>query len=228
MKNSRNVEIELKFQVLNENQIKEFLKNLKFVNTKRIVDLYLDKNESDLYKKGVFIRIRDDRKLDFKFNLVDFQNQNKLSWHEQCNEFSFPLPLAEESVDSINKICKVLGLQEIATPNLEEFKNRNNLINSVVIDKIRRKYTDGKFEYSFDKIKGLGKFIEIELLTSEESDIEKIKNEMREKLINSNLKLVTTGYNEVYQRKYNFNLYLQGRYLFKEDYEKYRPEIKEI
>ena len=222
----KNIEVELKFQVLDEAQIEELLKNLQFINEKRMVDVYLDTGKGDLYKKGIFVRIRDNRKLEFKFNLAAFQNQNKLNWHEECSEFSFPLPLASasDSVDSINKICKILKLKEITTPNLEEFKNKNNLIDSILIDKIRREYKDKKFRYSFDDVKKLGKFIEIEFLASEEDDIEKIKNEMREKLSNLKLKLITTGYNEVYWRKYNFNLYLQGRYLFEEDYKKYRPQ----
>ena len=221
----KNIEVELKFQILNDVQIEEFLRNLEFINTKRIVDIYLDTGEGDLYKKGVFIRIRDNKKLDFKFNLADFQNQNKLSWHEQCDEFSFNLPLVKDSIASINRICKTLNLKKITTPNLKEFKNKNSLIGSMVIDKIRREYTDGKFQYSFDDVKELGKFIEIEFPASKEDNLEKIKNEMRKKLNNLKLKLITTGYNEVYWRKYNFDLYLQGRYLFKEDYKKYRPKF---
>jgi len=221
-----NIEVELKFQILDEDQINKFLKNLKFIDTKRVVDVYLDTKEGDLYKKGIFIRIRDDKKLEIKFNLVAFQNQNGLSRHEECNEFSFSLPPSKDSVDSINKICRTLNLKKIAIPSIEELKNKNNLIDSMIIDKVRRKYTDSKFEYSFDDVKGLGKFIEIEFSASKEDNLEIIKNEMREKLKSLKLKLITTGYNEVYWRKYNFDLYLQGRYLFEEDYKKYRPEIK--
>lgn len=219
----KHIEIELKFQILDDDQIKEFLKSLKFVNEKRIIDIYLDTKGGNLYKKGIFLRIRDNKKLEFKFTLADFQNQNKLSWHEQCEEFSFPLPLVKNSVDSINKICRILNLREIINPNLEELKNKNKLIDSVVINKIRREYTNGEFKYYFDNVKRLGKFIEIEFLASKEDNLEKIKNKMRKKIENLKLKLITTGYNEVYWRKYNFDLYLQGRYLFKEDYEKYRP-----
>jgi len=221
---SKNIEVELKFQVRDSAQIERFLENLEFINKKRVVDVYLDTKDGDLYKRGIFIRIRDNKKLEFKFNLADLQNQNKLSWHEQCDEFSFPLPLGMDLVGSVNKICRILNLREIITPSLEELRNKNKLIDSVVIDKIRREYTDGRFKYLFDDIKDLGNFIEIEFLASREDNFEKIKNEMRKKLKNLKLKLITAGYNEVYWRKYNFNLYLQGRYLFEEDYEKYRPK----
>ena len=218
----RDIEVELKFQVLDEPQIKEFLKNLDFIDKKRVVDIYLDTEDGDLYKKGVFIRIRDNKNLDFKFNLADFQDQDKLSMHEHCDEFSFPLPLSNDSLGSINKICRILNLREITSSSLEELKTKNNLIDSIMIDKIRQKFTDGRFKISFDDVKYLGKFIEIELLASEKDDLEEIKKEMRKRLNGLRLKLITTGYNEVYWRKHDFNLYLQGRYLFEEDYEKYR------
>lgn len=218
----KNIEVELKFQVLDDAQIDKFLGSFQFIDKKRIVDIYLDTREGDLYKKGIFVRIRDNKKLDFKVNLADFQAQDRLSWHEHCNEFSFALPISETSVDPINKISQTLTMKKISNPDLEEFKSKNNLTDSMVIDKFRQRYSDGRFEYSFDDVKGLGKFIEIEQMASLEDNLEKIKDEMREKLRDLNLKLITTGYNEVYWRKYNFNLYLQGRYLLEEDYEKYR------
>lgn len=220
----KNIEVELKFQVLDDTQIEKFLAGFQFVDKKRVVDIYLDTKEGDLYKKGIFVRVRDNKKLDFKFNLADFQAQDSLSRHEHCNEFSFSLPLSEVSVTPINEISRVLAMKEISSPDLEEFKNKNNLIDSMVIDKFRQKYSDGRFEYSFDDVKGLGKFIEIEQMTSPEDNLEEIKDEMRKKLHDLKLKLITTGYNEVYWRKYDFNLYLRGRYLFEEDYEKYRRQ----
>lgn len=223
MKN--NIEVELKFQILDKDQLEGFLKKLKFINAGRMVDVYLDTKEGGLYKKGIFVRIRDNKKLEIKFNLDAFQNQNGLSRHEECSEFSFPLPLTQNSIDNINKVFRTLNLKKISIPSIEELKNKNNLTDSMIIDKIRRKYTDGKFEYSFDNVKELGEFIEIEFLASKEDNLREIKNEMREILKGLKLKLITTGYNEVYWRKYNFNLYLQGRYLFEEDYKKYRPKL---
>jgi len=220
----KNIEVELKFQVLDDAQTEKFLSGFQFIDKKRIVDVYLDTKDRDLYKKGIFIRVRDDKKLDFKVNLADFQAQNKLSRHEHCNEFSFLLPLSNVSVAPINRISRILNMKEISNPDLGEFKDKNNLIDSVTIDKFRQRCSDGKFEYSFDEVKGLGKFIEAEQMASVGDNLERIKDEMRKKLQNLRLKLITTGYNEVYWRKHNFNLYLQGRYLLEEDYGKYRPE----
>lgn len=213
--NGEIMEVELKFQVLDISQVREFLKGLKFINRERVVDVYLDTKDADLYKKGIFIRVRNQKSLDFKYNLIDIDNK-----HEECEEISFSLPLQRDSVKLINSLCNSLGLKEISQPDLEEFKIKNNLISSVVIDKVRQEFTDGKFRIFFDVVKGLGKFIEIEAFASEDTLLENIKNEMRERIKDLNLKLITTGYNELYWRKHNFNIYLQGRYLLKEDTEK--------
>ena len=216
------IEIELKCQIQDENKVQEFLKKSIFVNKKRVVDTYLDTKNGDLYKKGIFIRIRDNRTLDFKYNLEDFRSLNKISKHEQCDEYSFSLPLANYAVKAINQNCKILGLVGVSNPNLEEFRERNKLINSVVIDKIRQKFEDKEFQYSFDDVRGLGKFLEVEAEGREGQDFEEIKSRIKEKIKSLKLKLITTGYCEAYWRKYDFKLYLQGRYLFDEDYKNYQ------
>lgn len=216
----KTVEIELKYQVLDEAQIQEFLKKLAFIGRERIVDIYLDTKDGNLYKKGIFIRIRNNKTLDFKYNLEDFRNLGRVSRHEQCNEHSFPLSLTNDAHKAINQNCRILGLIEILTPDLEELKLKNDLIKSVKIDKIRQKFKDGRFEYSFDDVKDLGKFLEIETEGQEGENFEQIKQRIREKVSNLNLKLITTGYNELYWRKYNYDLYRQGRYFLEEDHYK--------
>lgn len=202
------IEIELKFQVLDENQVFDFLKNLEFVSEKRMVDVYLDTAEGDLFKRGIFVRVRDGRKLDFKYNLEEDDR------HEHCNEHSFILPLKD--VPGVNKNCKILGLCEIEG-SLEEFKLKNKLVESVIVDKVRKKFKDDEFEYCLDLVRGMGLFLEIEAEGREGDDLEAVKTRMREKLKGLALKKITTGYNEIYWRKHNFDLYKQGRYLLEED-----------
>ena len=93
-----------------------------------------------------------------------------------------------------------------------------------MIDRIRRKYRDKKFTYVYDKVKNLGNFIEIEYLTSSKGEIEIIKREMNKKLRGLTIKYMNVGYNEIYWRQNNFELYLQGIYLLDEDYKRYRGE----
>jgi predicted adenylyl cyclase CyaB len=206
------IEVELKFQILDEEQVRNFLNTLSSIDRRRIVDIYLDTENADLYKKGLFIRIRDSRILDFKYNLKDEERK-----HEHCEEHSFSLPLTIESLKEINKICKILSLVEIANPSLEEFKTGNNFICSVIIDKNRERYKDESFTFSLDDVKGLGKFLEIEAHTANEEALGKIKEKMRERLKGLKLKLITTGYNELYWKKHNIEIYRQGRYLLEGD-----------
>jgi predicted adenylyl cyclase CyaB len=213
------IEVEIKYQVLDEKQLKNFLKNLKFVGKKREVDVYFDTPVGSLYKKSSFIRVRNNKSLDFKYSLAGVLcgKNGKISKDEHFKDYSFPLPLAKKSLLKINQICKVLGLQEIKTSNLKGFKVKNNLVDSMIIDKIREKYKDGKFEYCLDKVKKLGTFLEIETLTSNEKEVRRLKREMADKLKGLKLKGITTGYCGLYWRKYNFNLYRQARYIMKED-----------
>ncbi len=206
------IEVELKFQILDEIQVREFVKNLKFISRRKIVDKYLDTKNADLYKKGLFIRIRDDNNMDFKHNLEDTECK-----HEHCEEHSFSLPLTIDSLVSINKICRVLSLNNIMNPNIEEFMARNNLIVSITNDKTREVYRDEKFEFCLDDVKGLGKFIEIEMHAAKEDDLEKIKDAMRERIRGLKIKLITTGYNELYWKKNNSDIYRQGKYHLEED-----------
>ena len=208
----KDIEIELKFQILDEQQTMDFLEKLSFISEKRVVDVYLDTKDASLFKKGFFVRIRDNKTLDFKYNLEDIENK-----HEHCEEHSFSLPLTIDSLDSLNRVCKILGLTEIKDPTLEELLTENNFINSMIIDKTRKTYKDEDFVFCFDDVKGMGKFIEIEAHANTGDDLEKIKNKMREEIKNLKLKLITTGYNELYWKKHNPEIYKQGKYHLEED-----------
>ncbi|OGI12075.1 hypothetical protein A3K64_01895 [Candidatus Micrarchaeota archaeon RBG_16_36_9] len=208
----KNIEIELKFQILDENQARNFLKSLDLINKKRIVDIYLDTRDAKLYKNGFFIRIRDNRTLDFKYNLRDMEGK-----HEHCEEHSFSLPLKVDSLDEINQVCKALGLLGISSPSLEEFKIKNNFIDSMIIDKIRELYKDEDFGFCFDDVKEMGEFLEVEAYASKEENLEEVKNKMRERIKGLKLKLITTGYNELYWKKHNIEIYKQGKYFLEED-----------
>lgn len=211
MSQEKNIELEIKYQVLDEKQLKDFLKNLEFLGKKQEIDVYFDTLSGDLYKKRCFIRVRNNKSIDFKYKLPDIK-------HNECfKDYSFTLPLTKNSLSKINQICKVLELKEMKTSNLEKFKTDNHFVSSMIIDKIREKYKDKKFEYCLDNIKGLGVFLEIEYLVANEKEVEKLKEEMKDRVKELKLKRITIGNCGLYWRKYNFNLYRQGRYILEED-----------
>jgi adenylate cyclase class 2 len=78
--------------------------------------------------------------------------------------------------------------EDIARPEYEtRISNADTLINLlltsgyetlVIIDKIRQSYTYNAMEINIDEIKGLGSFIEVELLVAQENDIDDAKKQI--------------------------------------------------
>lgn len=217
-------EIELKFEILDKTGFQGFIKDLEQVSESSYLDIYFDTKDARLYKKGIFIRVRDQKRLDFKFSSHALENPDEFDDHSSCEEYNFDLPLTENDLPKLNTALKILNLKEISNPTVEDLKEQNNFVDSIVIDKLRKEYKLGKFLIVHDVIKDLGEYVEIEFIGSPE-ETKKIKQEMNETLKGLNLKLMTVGYNEIYWRKNGFNTYLQGRFLLQEDYAKYRPEM---
>ncbi|MBU0899075.1 MAG: CYTH domain-containing protein [Nanoarchaeota archaeon] len=208
----KNIEVEFRFKVEDEEKINNFLKRLTFVKRKTQNDIYFDTPLGDFYKKGIFMRNRNNKSLDFKFNLEDIENK-----HEECEEFSFSLPISENDLEKINRVCKIIGLESLMTANLEDFLKTNNLKELVIIDKTRDVYRDGIFSFCLDDIKGFGKFLEIETMLDDDKNLESLKKTMLQKISTLNPKLLPIGYIELFIKEKDFNLYKQGRFLLEED-----------
>lgn len=222
---SRSIEIELKFEVLDRDEIAQFVQELKLVEAKRIVDVYLDTRGGDLFKRGIFMRIRNNSKFDIKFNQEDInKGLNDSIEHTHCDEVSVQLPLTEDSIVTLKKTLKTVGLAPMTSPSLDDFMQRNNLIRSMIIDKERTSYSYGDFHIDIDTVEGLGEYLEIEKMTDEHADRDEILHQMKDRLKGLRLKHVDVGYNELYWREHNFDLYLQGKYLLIEDRKKYREQ----
>jgi len=225
---AKNIEVELKFQLYHLEELETFVQNLKFICEKPVVDVYFDTEQGDLYKRGIFIRIRDNSTLDFKFNEGDMKKSGKpeeIPNHLYCEEYSYPLPLRQEDMKSVNTVLRLLQLHEIQEASLDALCKSNGFAQSVIIEKKRRTYKDSRdFKIMIDSVKNLGEFLEIEKMISDTNteNADNIVREMKQSLEGLTLKPITTGYNELYWRKYNFDLYLQGLFLFEEDCSKYR------
>ena len=220
---SRSIEIELKFEVLDSNEVNSFVKSLKVVEQKRIV--YLDTKGADLFKRGIFVRVRNGKKFDVKFNQEDIgKSLDDSIEHTHCDEVSIPLPFTQSSMAIANETLEILGLAPMNAPAIRDLMRRNSLVESMVIDKDRVTYQDGEFHIDVDIVKDLGEYLEIEKMTDENTDRNKVLQKMRERLHGLKLRHVDVGYNELYWRKNNFDLYLQGKYLLVEDREKYRKQ----
>jgi len=213
-----NIEIELRYQILDEVEISNFVKKLNFLSVNRVVDCYLDTVNADLFKRGIYIRVRNGKKLDIKFNNACLKDPN-LELQSYCEEYSFDMPFSNESINQINKLHAILSLKEITSFDLNNYKNANKLIEHRTVDKIRSSYNIDDFTIVIDDVNELGKFLEIEVMASNINNIDSVKEKMQMLLADLKLKPLLTGYDALILRKQNFKQYIQGRFALKEDLE---------
>lgn len=174
------------------------------------IDEYFDTANADLFQKGVFIRNRENRHLDIKYNpnLLD-------SSHTFCDEYRFNYDLSKSDSQSILDFLQGVGLQIDVEPisgNIHEVLSSYGLSSFVTIKKERQNIPIGSgVECVIDDIDDLGSFIEIEVNT--ESNLPLLDAWIRK----FELKNIPIGYVELWLRKNNMALYLKGRYLLSED-----------
>jgi predicted adenylyl cyclase CyaB len=212
----KNFEIELRFEILNSQELPTFTAALRPLGSKQVVDSYLDTQQADLIKKGVYVRIRDNKKVDIKFNRECLHNPD-LELQPYCEEYTYLLPLQKHDLDSFNSIVKTIGLIPPSQASFDEFIQLNNLIHHRVVDKIRTSYVKDDFTIVIDEVAGLGSFLEIELLAHTIDAVESIKTRMSEMLSSLSLNPLKTGYDSLILRKNNFDQYLMGRFILDED-----------
>ncbi len=219
------IEVEHRYSVSDKQNLEEFLKKQKFVSLKTQTDIYLDTPSADLYQKGVYVRLRNNRKLDVKFNEEDFLQNSRTEKRTHCSEYTFAIPLIEEDQERLNDLLTFLGLAKVERADLKDLMNRNNLIESVVIEKNRKTYKGGKFTLCWDDVRGLGDFLEIEFLASRKDNLDSINKEMKGYIPEEiGLQELSTGYVDLTWRQRDFKVYRSGKYPLKEDREQFAAE----
>ena len=214
--NQMNIEIELRYEVLKPEQLPSFLASFTKLHQKHDVDIYLDNPQALLYQKGIFIRIRNKKKLEIKFNRACLDNPD-LAIQDYCEEHCFALPLQEQDLEKLNALLVSLNLKPIATPNFDLFKSINNLDTHYTVDKIRTSYQHDAFTLGVDQVADLGTFLEIELMANSIENLAVIKQQMQYVLKGLDLVPLKTGYGTLLLRKKNFKHYLMGRFILEED-----------
>ncbi len=210
------IEIELRYQVLEVAQLEAFLAPFEKLHQKHDIDIYLDNEQATLYQKGIYVRIRNNKKLDIKFNRATLDNPD-LVRQDYCEEHSFALPLHEKDVERLNGVLRSLGLLSVETADIEQVRVVNNFIERCVVDKIRTSYASDCFIVCLDEISGLGTFLEIELMASGIEKLCLVKEQMQQLVSGLDVVPVKTGYIELLLRKNNFACYLLGRFVLEED-----------
>ncbi|CAN5215379.1 hypothetical protein BH09DEP1_BH09DEP1_5270 [soil metagenome] len=210
------IEIELRYEVIDHDQLTKFVEPLQELGSKQDIDIYYDNNDSLLYQKGIFIRNRNNRKLDIKFNRACLDNPD-LAIQDYCEEHSFALPLLANDLPKITELLISLNLKPSPAADFEQIKDANNFIEHYVVDKKRTSYAHKGFTICVDEVADLGTFLEIELMAKDIDDLENIKQEMELLLVSLTLRPLRTGYGTLLLRKKDFKQYLQGRFILEED-----------
>lgn len=212
----KHIEIELRYIVLDIDLLNTFIETCQLVDQKRDVDVYFDTKELILFKKGIFIRTRNDKKVEIKFNRACVENP-ELEKQDYCEEYSFKLPFCLKEQQLFEDIIASLDLQKSKHFGFDEFLHINNLEPHYVIDKVRTTYKKNDFLIAVDEIKDLGTFLEIECMASNIQDLLAIKERMQKVVASVSLKPLKTGYGTLLLRTKNFQEYLLGRYVLPED-----------
>ncbi len=221
MDRAKNIEIELRYKIVDETGLQQFIAPLTFVNRGHILDIYLDTPDANLLERGIYIRLRNSHKLDIKFNRACLEDP-MLEYQPYCEEHSFKLPLMQEQLPELNDVVHYLGLKQAQT--FEEFKSLNNFIDHRIIDKIRSTYTSEDFVIVIDEVKDLGTFLEIEIMTQNTNDLGVITQRMEEILSPLKLERLKIGTEALVLRKQNFQHYLKSRFILPEDKMRYGLE----
>lgn len=219
---THNIEIEKRFQVLNSD-LSPILQHLDFLYKKKVIDEYLDTKDGSFFKRGIFIRIRNNKQLDIKFNPAHL-NIKKVKKHTTCHEYKFKIPFQESCFKHFNGLQELININKPNPLTLENFIKQNHLCSLIKIDKIRRAYTNEKFIVALDEIFDIGTFIEFEAIDGNRNESIVLK-EINNLVSNITLKEINTGSVEIALKKQNSKLYMQGKYLLDEDREKADVEL---
>ncbi len=156
----KNIEIEIQANIENSKPLIDFLaKNAQYKSEKRQIDEYFSphhKNFIGTRPVKEWLRLRDSNGKYFVTYKNYHYDESGKSTH--CEEYETTV----ENIDKLRKIWNVLNFKSL-----------------VIVDKLRKTWVYNDYEIAIDSVKGLGDFVEIEYIGSDEKvDPKKITNEM--------------------------------------------------
>lgn len=160
------IEVEVRSQLLPDIAAKltARLETMHLREEKASQDVYYDTPQFDLlrHRQSVFVRIREGRLLQFKF---DEDSQQRIACIER--EFLIQPDLLPETAQTLFQTFLPTWRQAVSW---EQAVTKNQLVELARIEKQRSVYIDGPLIISIDHVEGLGSFVEIERNCEEGSD----------------------------------------------------------
>ncbi len=202
------IELELKYQ-LNpalSAQLQEQLQQMNFTGAIENYDIYYDTPAFDLLQQAVFVRVRNERELQFKYNEAADRT------HTQSIERSFSLVPELDSVSSMNASFAHFLPHWRSADTFTEAIKRNKLIELASIRNKRRIYTQDNIIVSVDEVEELGSFLEVEAQSEEGIDTTSSLAILRAFAARFQLQPVRIGYVELWLRAHNPEAYWLGKY----------------
>lgn len=202
------IEVEFKSRLTPDIQSKlqTKLQHMHFERTVHNVDMYYDTSRYDLLQQAVFVRIRNNTRLEFKFN-----EQVEVE-HGQSIERSYALaPDAAQAEHMHRLFTRFLPLWQPAGTVATAIE-KNSLGELARIDNQREEYTQDAFYLSLDHVKDLGDFIEVEVRCEEGADTSRAQKQLQAFVADLGIEHLRVGYVELWLQKYDMAAYRLGRY----------------
>jgi adenylate cyclase, class 2 len=202
------IEIELKCelspQLLEKVRLK--IQRMEFRGRVYNHDVYYDTSTWDLLRRAVFVRVRNNLKIEFKFN------ENTSQEHGQANERIFPCQTPPTELDKLNALFAYFLPAWIPARSFEDAITKNGLVQLVSIDNTREAYADEQIDLSIDHVEGLGDFLEVETLCEEDANTTQAQARLQAFVSDLDVQHIKVGYVELWLHKHNPAAYQVGRY----------------
>ncbi len=202
------VEAELKCRLTTDvkDKLQERLQAMQLKETVHNLDSYYDTPDWDLLRRAVFVRIRNQQRLEFKFNEQAEQR------HVQCTERNFPLESVDEKQAQMNELFATFLPAWHHAPDMATAIARNGLIELARIDNRRTIYTYGPLEVCIDVVAGLGDFLELEIRCPEGPAADDALAMLQAMATDLKAEHIPVGYVELWLCEHNPAAYQVGKY----------------
>lgn len=202
------VEVELKFRISPADwpKIGEKLSLMQFLGRSENDDTYYDTQGFDLLQQAVFVRVRNRRLLECKFN------ERADLTHVQCTERVFPLKPEPHQAEQMNALFRHFLPPWKDAMTVEEAIRKNNLCELACIRNTRKRYEAANLVACVDHVEGLGDYFELEMQVEKGGDTSCAVVKLQEFVADLALERVPVGYVELWLCLHHSEAYQRGRY----------------
>ena len=202
------IEIELKCELPPQllEKVRQKIQGMEFRGTVYNHDIYYDTPTWDLLRRAVFVRVRNQQAIEFKFN------ENASQEHKLATERVFPLQPSPTDLDRLNSLCAYFLLTWVPAMSFEDAIIKNNLIQLASINNTRETYANEHIDLSIDHVKGLGDFLEVETQCAEDTETTQAQARLQAFVTDLHVEHIKVGYVELWLYKHNPAAYQVGRY----------------